>query len=333
AYGGIEGLVGSGFADTLAGDAQANLILGGAGNDQISGRDGDDTLVGGDGADMLDGGDGYDIASYISATAAVAIDLVTPGANKGDALGDRLISIERIDLTNLNDVASGDALGNVIFGNGGNDLLSGRGGDDVLQGGAGNDTLLGGDGDDLLVGGAGRDRMEGGLGRDIVSYADALGGVRADLASPAVNTGDATGDTYLGIEGLTGSRFADTLAGSAGDNVIAGGGGNDSLLGQAGNDTLAGGEGNDTLIGGIGEDSFVFSAGHDVIVDFADNLDTIVLDAALWAGTAPSIEQLLASDNVTVTATGLILALASGATLDIRGIFDASLLVDDIVFL
>ncbi|MBA3910782.1 MAG: hypothetical protein C0524_13120, partial [Rhodobacter sp.] len=76
---------------------------------------------------------------------------------------------------------------------------------------------------------------------------------------------------------------------------------------------------------------FIFDGGRDRVTDFANDVDTIAFDAALWDGAPPEIEMLLA--GATVTATGLILNLPDGATLDIRGIFDASLLADDIVFL
>jgi Ca2+-binding RTX toxin-like protein len=155
--------------------------------------------------------------------------------------------------------------------------------------------------------------------------------VRADLASPAANLGDALRDSYLSVEGLEGSRFNDTLSGDAAANLIGGGAGHDWLEGRGGNDTLAGGAGNDLLTGGDGADTFIFAGGQDRIMDFQDGTDQIVLDADLWTGAPPDVADLLAT--AMVTETGLLLDLGQGATLDIRGIFDASLLVDDIMFL
>ncbi len=327
----VEGLGGSAYADTLSGDGGANPLTGGAGNDSLDGRAGDDVLDGGAGRDTLIGGDGVDTASYLSAKAAVTIDLVTATACTGDAAGDQFLSIERFDLSNYNDRAFGGALHNVFQGHLGNDLLAGRDGQDQLFGGAGNDTLQGGEGDDILAGGAGRDSLDGGAGRDLVSYTDATAGVLADLANAAVNRGDALGDRYLGVEDIAGSAHADTLAGDAGQNAITGGGGHDSLAGRDGDDTLAGGAGNDTLGGGAGADMFLFHEGQDVILDFTDDQDSIVVDASVWGGAPLAMPDLL--NAATMTATGLILALAPGHTLDIRGIFDASLLADDIVFL
>ncbi len=93
--------------------------------------------------------------------------------------------------------------------------------------------------------------------------------MRADLAFAATNTGDAVGDSYIGIENLQGSGFndilggdnnANTLGGLAGNDNMDGRGGNDTLGGEAGNDTLNGGAGNDVLVGAAGADVFVFNA-------------------------------------------------------------------------
>lgn len=67
---GVDGIIGSGFDDTLVGfdgfsfdpnDAYTNIIYGGAGNDVISGQDGPDSLYGGADNDTIygDGGDDF----------------------------------------------------------------------------------------------------------------------------------------------------------------------------------------------------------------------------------------------------------------------------------
>ncbi|HEY9037989.1 MAG TPA: Hint domain-containing protein [Roseovarius sp.] len=65
--GGMDGIVGSDFDDTLTGydgvfdgGTTTNYIDGGAGNDTISGLGGGDTLIGGAGDDSIDGGTGND---------------------------------------------------------------------------------------------------------------------------------------------------------------------------------------------------------------------------------------------------------------------------------
>jgi Ca2+-binding RTX toxin-like protein len=94
--GGIDGIVGSAWNDTLTGfDGQGadytNVFFGGGGDDILDGRggddrlyggDGDDTLIGGTGADLLDGGTGDDVI-HIGAG-----DTVTGGAGNDTFLLD-----------------------------------------------------------------------------------------------------------------------------------------------------------------------------------------------------------------------------------------------------
>jgi Ca2+-binding RTX toxin-like protein len=278
-YLGIEGVTGSDLGDDLGGDGAANLLDGAGGHDVLAGRGGadtltggggDDTLQGGGGADRIEGGAGFDWASYADATAGIRLDLATPSQNTGDAAGDSLTGIEAVLGTELADDLRGDAAANLLDGAGGNDTLTGR---------AGDDTLTGASGDDLLEGGTGADRLSGGDGFDIASYSAAATGLRADLANAASNTGEAAGDSYAQIEGLTGSGFDDTLSGNAAANALSGGAGNDLLAGRDGADSLSGGAGNDTLTGGAGADQIdggegVDWAGYDgatapVLVDLA----------------------------------------------------------------
>ena len=63
----------------------------------------------------------------------------------------------------------GNALNNVLSGNGGADVLYGLAGNDTLNGGSGADVLNGGDGDDVLNGGNEGDTLAGGAGNDILN--------------------------------------------------------------------------------------------------------------------------------------------------------------------
>ena len=275
--------------DTLRGFGGVDQLFGGSDNDQLFGGSGNDRLNGGLGNDLLNGGDGIDTADYSSgtidppgpvgpqaftgATAGVTVNLNIAGEqNTGGAGRDKLVSIENLTGTNLNDT---------LTGNGGNNVLTGLAGADKLFGNGGNDTLNGGSGNDTLNGGAGSDTAD---------YSTATAGVMLGTGSiydgQAQDTVGAGLDTLVSIENLTGSNFNDWLRIDGSDNTtlnggngnddlgisgcdnttVNGGNGNDALLasfsvgftlnGGAGDDSLFGGKASGTLNGGAGNDSF-----------------------------------------------------------------------------
>ena len=236
----IERLRGSNFNDTLIGDADLNFLRGGLG------------------ADALNGGAGFDYADYIGAAAGLTVSLANPAINTGEAAGDTYISIGGLRGSDFNDTLIGDANSNILRGGLGADVLNGGGGfnsagyQNATAGGvtaslansavntgeaAGdtyasieglvgsnfNDTLIGDADNNFLRGGPGADNLNGGGGFDFADYIEAETGLTANLANPATNTEEATGDTYISIEGLRGSDFNDTLIGDAGINEVRGG--------------------------------------------------------------------------------------------------------------
>ncbi|WP_437359988.1 calcium-binding protein [Inquilinus limosus] len=234
----IENLTGSAHNDYLGGDSGANTLIGCAGNDNLAGNGG---------ADVLDGGAGsQDMADYVYSGAGVKVSLATHTASGGDAEGDTLTNIEWL---------RGSYFDDVLTGNGGANFLSGLGGTDRLDGGAGNDRLVGGAGADVLIGGA---------GVDTVLYDNASAGVTVNLANPAVNTGDAAGDTYSSVENVVGSTLNDTLTGNHIANYLYGWNGADILNGRGGADLLS---------GGAGADTFVFSSVADTPVGAFDRIN------------------------------------------------------------
>ncbi len=275
-FDGIEGVTGSGFADSLTGDgannaldggggddtivglAGSDFLQGGLGNDTLDGGAGNDTITGGAGNDSINGGAGdFDMADYFDAPAGVIVSLAS-GTSSGGAGFDTLAGIENIRGSRFADVITGDAARN------------------NLDGQAGDDTLIGGAGDDFLQGGAGSDVLDGGEGAgDMAGYFNATSAVGVDL-STGTYSGGAAGDTLIGIENIGGSAFNDTLTGNALNNFIDGGNGNDNIFGMDGNDSLNGGLGNDLIDGGggLGDNAGYFGALAAVDASLATGLAT-----------------------------------------------------------
>lgn len=269
-YTSIENLIGSNFADTLQGDSNNNVILGGGGADSLDGGAGDDSFEGGDGADFIDGGSGMDLISYADSASAVSVLLsngIHGSGSGGSATGDTFANIEN------------------IIGSAFDDILGGSDAQNRILGGLGKDTLYGGSGEDHLEGGVGDDYLDGQAGFDYADYIEASSGVVVFLGGSQYNSGEAMGDTYVSIEGLIGSAYADMLGGDDKQNTIQGGDGNDWLFGgdnMAGvnnEDYLVGGAGNDVLSGGLGNDLLDGGDGIDV-ASYREASEGIVLDIA-----------------------------------------------------
>jgi hypothetical protein len=130
------------------------------------------------------------------------------------------------------------------------------------------------------------------------------------LQGAAQATGGAGSDTLSNFENLTGSAFADTLAGDGNANVIAGG------------------KGNDTLTGGGGADTFAFApgSGADVVTDFSHAQgDRIGLSA---------IRTLHSFADVQLTQSGsdVVLHLPDGGQVTLQNVTASSLTASDFVF-
>lgn len=233
----------------------------------------------------------------------------------GTLTGLKVVSgnVEAVSVTGLS--ASAKAVGDSIFHGQDSVFLSLiLAGNDTVNGTRFADLLMGGGGNDTLVGGLGADKLIGGAGMDIASYVNATAGVIASLLSPAGNSGEAKGDTYSSIEGLSGSKFVDKLIGDGNGN---------SLHGLAGNDTLDGGAGDDVLIGGAGADTLIGGAGIDT-ASYADATKGVVANLAkpsantndALGDTFSSIENLTGSgysDTLTGNAGANVLLGGDGA--------------------
>ena len=273
---GSDALYGDAGNDLLQGDDGEDFLRGQAGDDTLEGDAGDDFLSGGAGGDRFDGGAGIDRVVFGDATAGVTVDLTQQGSAQNTGLGlDTLIGIEHVGGSNFNDVLTGDANANWLWGTGGSDTMSGGGGDDLVSVGNGAHVV------------------DGGAGVDTLSfYSSTLTSpVNASLAlqGSAQNTGQGS-MTLSGFENLSGTVIgADTLTGDANANVLAGWGGSDSLSGGDGNDTLLG-DGYihvDSPLGGSGPITTFLEFSDDGIpeaVPGADTLDGGAGDDNLRAG-------------------------------------------------
>ncbi len=144
---GFENIQGSDFGDDLTGDAGKNYILGFDGDDMIDGGAGNDTIRGGEGADTLEGGSGADVLQYTDSAGGVTVDLNADAfgmqqASGGDAEGDVISGFEHVYASNHDDMLTGNAARNILYGYDGMDTLNGGEGKDVLRGGDDADSFV-----------------------------------------------------------------------------------------------------------------------------------------------------------------------------------------------
>jgi serralysin len=282
---GDDFLYGGGGNDQIWGGEGSNYISGGDGDDRIYGGEGFDWIEGGAGADYIDGGGWHGHVLFETSSAGVTVNLLTGTGSGGDAEGDTYVNISAV---------TGSAHNDTIIGSNGDDWLEGGAGDDFLYGGDGNDQIWGGegsnyisggDGDDRIYGGEGFDWIEGGAGADYIDgggwhghvlFETSSAGVTVNLLTGTGTGGDAEGDTYVNVGGVTGSAHNDTIIGSNGDDWLEGGAGDDEIYGGSGNDQIWGGSGNDKLDGGLGSDTMVGDSGDDVYI--VDNMTDIVTE-------------------------------------------------------
>ncbi|HSW11797.1 MAG TPA: calcium-binding protein [Solimonas sp.] len=253
---------------------------------------------------ILDSNDaGLNNSGYIGGNVNIFSAAGGSSINSGEIGGDFSVAIstDPVVVDNFHGIVRGTIHGgagddNLIGSELAADRLSGQAGDDVLEGNAGNDTLNGG---------VGADQLYGGAGIDTASYADAGAGVTANLGNSAVNAGEAQGDSYDGIENLSGSTFNDSITGNGGVNRLNGGSGNDALSGLDGNDTLSGGAGDDSMTGGNGDDIYIVEQLGDVVIEAASGGSDVVRAAVSWAlGAGQAVERVVATGSSAVNLTG-----------------------------
>ena len=297
---GIDGVIGSHFADNLtgfdqqgttAGDIYTNKFWGNGGNDTISGLGGDDLIDGGSDDDSLSGGMGNDTlygdANNDTLIGGLGVDSIYGGtdadqiigANAGDFAdgGEGGNDVDTLDLRGLGPV-------NIVY-----DPLNAENGTVTFLDSTGNATgsvtfrnieniLRDSVKDGIVTGTAGNDVID-------VAYLGDPQGDRIDN-NDAILPGEAPNDDIvkagagddlvrsgLGNDDVYGGTGKDTLFGGDGNDLLLGEDGSDVLNGDLGNDTLSGGAGDDTLNGGAGNDNLGGGIGNDLITG-GDGNDT-----------------------------------------------------------
>lgn len=329
---GADTIQGGDGHDTLAGNAGSDVILGGPGDDIIQGGIGWDEIFGGAGNDVINGNNGLDTLNGDLGDDDLfgnfGSDTIFGGAGddiiEGGKGADLLYGGADHDILSGNegfDVIYGDAGNDSLSGNAGSDELFGGDGADIVQGGIGADTIWGDAGDDTLEGGSGRDSLFGGDGSDVIE-----GDAGHDLIHGGIGNDILYGGTQL--DTIFGGDGDDYLSGGSGQDTLSGNTGNDELRGGGGDDTLAGGAGDDILVGDVGADVFVFDGGSDHILDFEDNRDTILFDAALWGGGALTPQQVLSFASIGLE--GVVFDFGAAGSLTLDGVYSFDILSNDI---
>ncbi|MDB5519573.1 MAG: hypothetical protein JWQ17_6331, partial [Tardiphaga sp.] len=272
----MEGVIGSGFADTITGSALADVIFGGDGDDTIdgaggadiiSGGAGDDTITGGAGADVIDTGAGHDTVVVHAVVGSSSDSARVHGTGQGDDTGQ--------------DTITGFDLGNdtlMIVATGVNSFVHGH--DTAVGTAAGLDDGTAGS---FLtnVGLIGLDQSRTGFG-------DTGGTDWNDPGDIAINFADPTGGTFN--EASFEARLQYDLTGTDLNDVITTGALNDTITGGLGADRINSGAGSDTIVvraevGSFSDSGRVTVAGpgndtgQDVITGFDLATDTMKIVA------------------------------------------------------
>lgn len=260
---------GNDLGNSITGNARNNSLYGLAGSDSLSGEAGADILEGGDGDDFLDGGSGAD-AMYggrgddtyrVDSASDVVVETLFQSQGGGiDTVNLEYApssytlgtSVENLQMSwdSGNQNATGNVLGNVIYGGSGANQIRGLEGNDVLHGYEGADILDGGTGVDTMYGGYAGDTYLVDQSTDrAIEYAweEGMDIVNATASfTLGANVEDLTLVGSANING-TGNSGANLLSGSTGANTLRGLGGADTFRSQSGADIVIGGTGADVF--------------------------------------------------------------------------------------
>ena len=287
---GSDYLFGEDNGDTLRGGTGDDYLFGGANRDELFGGAGNDDLTGGDGNDRLYGGDGDDTYLFmyqeiltdgtksdeiIDSSGTETILFVSRaerpyingyGNFKVSKFFDELILFAYIDGTEVNRIRIRDYYTRAAsFKFKFQHVLSLRiqAGQLVTSLGQGLAGLVE-DGSYFFPWRAKSANAEA-FTASWVSYGYSPAGVTVNLSTATALGAWAEGDTYTGVQSISGSYHDDVLTGTDQTNRFMGGPGNDTLNGLGGIDVIFAGAGDDNVYGGAGTDYLRGGAGADMV--------------------------------------------------------------------
>ncbi|MFN8983217.1 MAG: hypothetical protein ACK5X9_11925, partial [Alphaproteobacteria bacterium] len=319
--GGTDTLLG---IENVVGGAGSDTMIGGNGADNLWGNSGNDSLVGGAGADTLDGGSGNDTIAGDSGDDRIfggtGSDSIDAGAGTGDIVSFNHTSAQAVSATiSAIGGSAGSNYAQVNSASQGNDTIINF---ENIQGSFENDgfTINSAATDNALL------AVFGSIGADTIAvnsssnavmadYNTSIGstnftrGVIVDLNAGTADDGRGGIDSLIGVRGVNGSSFGDTILGSNFNDRFREQGGNDSINGRDGSDMLdysgnsasqhasvnladeratdgrggsdtvigmenvRGGSGNDTLIGNSADNELRGGNGADILDGGASGFD------------------------------------------------------------
>ena len=252
--GALQGVIGTGYNDTLTGSSTTKYLSGGTG--------GNDTFDsgGGTGVTLIGSSTGANLVTFARDTVTsggVTVNL-GGGAFSGTYGSGTITNIHNV----IGSAAGADSIygdsfpDSLVAGGGANILIqSGAGTGNTLIGGVGRTTINAATGSSLILLGGGVTSVVGssGGGNDTVSFAnDTTSGVSVNLLTHLF-TGFGGGTIAGAIQSLIGTTFNDSLVGSASTTNIQGVGGSDTFDGGGGGSNVAA----ESLVGSNGGVNFV----------------------------------------------------------------------------
>ncbi|WP_316014983.1 hypothetical protein, partial [Roseobacter sp. HKCCA0434] len=277
--------------NAAAAEDGADLIIGGAGTDTIWGHFGDDVIEGGDGADEIRGNLGNDLISGGRLSVShngVAIDVASSDLHLSFP---GVVVVDAVDLSDGNDVISGDGGNDILLGGGESDAISGGGGSDIMVGDfseltlSGNRVLQGVAASGVTSTNQGADSITGGAGQDIL-IGGGGGTGQVDELTDTEGTNTLIGDhaNVIGSRPLEAVLQVVSVASQFGnDDIITSGGGHDVVLGGEGSDTIDAGTGTNIVSGDLASIDLVGGTAT-AIATFSGGADTILTGTASASG-------------------------------------------------